>query len=54
MDKKFIMLGMFIGSAVGSYMPLLWGAGLFSFTSILMAATGGILGIWLAFRFINS
>jgi hypothetical protein len=36
---------MFIGSAVGSYLPVLWGGSLFSFTSIILSAVGGIIGI---------
>lgn len=43
-------MGFITGSAIGSFVPELWGAGVFSFSSILMSAAGGILGIWLAFR----
>ena len=41
---------MFLGSAIGSYVPLLWGAGLFSFSSIIFIALGAVAGIWLSFR----
>lgn len=48
--KKFIMLGMFIGSGIGSYVPLLWGGSVFSLSSILFGALGGFLGIWAAYK----
>jgi hypothetical protein len=39
-----------IGSIVGSAIPLLWGAGEFSFSSILLGGVGAIAGIWFAFK----
>lgn len=45
-----VMIGMTIGSAVGGYVPLLWGADLFSFSSVLFGALGGFLGIWVGFQ----
>ncbi len=50
MDTKLIWLGMFIGSTIGGFVPMLWGAGAFSISSILLTAVGGILGIWLGYR----
>ncbi len=50
MDTKLIWLGMFVGSAIGSYIPLIWGGSVFSLSSVLLSAVGGIIGIWLAFR----
>jgi phage tail tape-measure protein len=47
--KKFIILGMFIGSVAGGYAPLLLGADSI-FVSIVGSTVGGILGIWLAFK----
>jgi uncharacterized membrane protein YeaQ/YmgE (transglycosylase-associated protein family) len=43
-------LGGFIGSLVGSFVPMIWGAGQFSGTSILFFMIGGLVGIWLAYR----
>lgn len=48
--KKLIWFGMTVGSAVGGYMPMLWGGSLFSFTSVILTAIGGIAGIWLGYK----
>lgn len=53
MDKKTIMLGMVFGSAIGGWLPTLFGVGFFSFTSIIFSGIGGILGIWLTYRFLK-
>jgi hypothetical protein len=49
-NKLLISIGMFGGSTIGSYIPLLWGGSLFSVTSILFSVMGGFLGIWLGYR----
>jgi len=41
-------------STLGSAIPLLWGAGEFSFSSILLGGLGAIAGIWIAFKMNNS
>ena len=41
---------MFIGSAVGSFIPELWGAGLFSMSSVIWSGVGGLLGIYVGFK----
>lgn len=53
MDKKVVMIGMVFGSAIGGWVPTLWGVGAFSFSSIIGAGIGGILGIWLAFKLVS-
>ena len=45
-----IWLGMIVGSAIGGFIPSLWGAGVLSFSSILLSAVGAIAGIYLAFK----
>lgn len=50
MNKLLIGIGMFVGSTVGSYVPLLWGGSVFSFISILFSVIGGLLGIWLGYQ----
>ncbi len=44
---------MAIGSAIGGYIPTLWGAGFLSISSVLLTALGGMLGIWLGFKLSN-
>jgi hypothetical protein len=49
-QKSLVWLGMFVGSSLGSLIPFFWGADLFSFSSVLLGAIGGLFGIWLAFK----
>lgn len=49
--KKLIWIGMALGSAIGGFIPTLFGASAFSMTSVLLTAVGGIAGIWLGFKF---
>jgi len=51
--KTLIMIGMFVGSIAGGYIPVIFGASLLSFTSIIGNAIGGILGVWIAFKLTN-
>ncbi|MBI2588882.1 hypothetical protein HYW35_01580 [Candidatus Saccharibacteria bacterium] len=51
MSKGYIYLFLTIGGFVGSYVPVLFGAGLFSPWSILGGVIGGILGIWAAIKY---
>ena len=53
MQKKFIMLGMFVGSIAGSYIPLIWGDSAFSMSSMLLGILGGCIGIWAGFKVAN-
>ncbi|MFB2896275.1 hypothetical protein ACE1CI_25475 [Aerosakkonemataceae cyanobacterium BLCC-F50] len=50
MNKLIIGVGMFVGSTIGSYVPILWGASLFSLSSILFGGIGGVLGIFIGYR----
>jgi hypothetical protein len=49
-SKSIIWICMSIGSAAGSYIPLLWGSDYFSFSSVFFTAVGGILGVWVGYR----
>jgi hypothetical protein len=53
MDKKIIILAMIFGSTIGGFIPTLFGANAFGLTSVFCGAIGGIIGIWLSFRFLN-
>lgn len=48
--KTCVWIGLFIGSTIGSYLPSLFGIGIFSGWSIILSAAGGIAGIWIGFR----
>ena len=41
---------MVVGSTIGGLIPNLWGASIFSFSSMLFGTAGGILGIYVAFK----
>jgi len=43
-------MGMFVGDLIGGYIPALWGAGLFSFSSLIGNAIGACIGIWAMFH----
>lgn len=44
--KFLIFLGMMVGSYAGSYLPVLWGGGVFSLSSVILGAVGALLGIF--------
>lgn len=48
--KSLIWIGVFVGTTVGSFLPTLWGAGYFSFSSVIWSTVGGILGIYAGFK----
>ena len=48
--KSLIWIFMTIGSVIGSYIPVLWGSGFLSFSSVILSAVGGIAGIWLGYK----
>ena len=44
------MLGLFLGSTIGGYLPVLFGASVLSSTSLIFSAVGGIAGIYLTYK----
>ena len=48
--KKIIMIGASVGLFGGSYIPLLWDSGIFSFSSIIFGTLGGFLGVWVGYK----
>lgn len=51
MSRKFLVLtGMTVGSLIGGYIPVLFGADLFSYSSIIFNAIGGLIGIWISYK----
>lgn len=41
---------MTIGSIVGAYVPLLWGDGALSLSSVILSAVGGGVGVWIGYK----
>ncbi len=41
---------MFVGSTIGGFIPMMWGADMFSFSSVIFNAIGAIVGIYLGFK----
>ena len=48
--KSLIWIGVFVGSSIGGYLPALWGDSLFSMSSIILSAVGGLAGIWAGWK----
>ena len=44
---------MMVGSTLGGLVPSLWGDSYLSFSSIILTAIGGIIGIYVGFRLAN-
>lgn len=53
MNKTLLYLFIFIGSGIGTYLPVIFGQSAFSAVSIIGGAIGGIMGIWAAIKFSN-
>jgi hypothetical protein len=51
--KWFIWFCFFVGSLIGAYVPMLWGGGFFSFSSVVFSAFGGLTGIFVAIKIGN-
>ncbi len=49
-SKTIVLIGMTIGSLVGGYIPMLWGAGVLSMASLIGNTLGGIVGIYLGWQ----
>ena len=49
--KTLIWIGILVGSTVGSLIPMLWNASLFSMSSLFLSALGGFVGLWFGFNF---
>jgi hypothetical protein len=50
MSKGLLYASVLIFSTIGSYVPVLWHAGFFSFSSIIGGIIGTIIGIWAAIK----
>jgi hypothetical protein len=50
MSKGLIYLAIFIGGAIGSYIPILFHQGALSAASIIGGTIGSLLGIWIVVK----
>lgn len=48
--KSLVFIFMTIGSIVGGYVPVLWGADTFSMSSIVFSSIFAIVGIFVGFK----
>ncbi len=48
--KQVIMTATIIGSTIGSFIPLIWGDGFLSLSSVFFTALGGFAGIWIGYK----
>lgn len=48
--KSLITLGLIVGSTVGGYLPVFFGAGIFSYISIITSGIGAVLGVWIGYK----
>jgi uncharacterized membrane protein YeaQ/YmgE (transglycosylase-associated protein family) len=49
-SNRSIWLGILIGSTIGGFIPELWDAGLFSYSSVLLSGAGAFVGLWVGFK----
>jgi predicted MFS family arabinose efflux permease len=49
-SRLLIWVSIFIGSTIGGIIPELWGAGMFSYPSLLLSGIGALVGLWIAFK----
>ena len=54
MGRSPIYLCGLIGTVMGGYLPVLWGASSFSLVSLVFSAAGGVAGVWFGFRLAES
>jgi predicted MFS family arabinose efflux permease len=48
--RRRIWLGILIGSGIGGLVPELWGAGLISYSGVLLSGVGAFVGLWAGYK----
>ena len=46
-----IWIGIFIGSTIGGFVPLIWGDDMLSYLGVLFSGMGAFVGLWLGSRY---
>jgi hypothetical protein len=49
-SKSLVTLCMVLGSSLGGAIPLLWGDGFLSFSSVVLSGLGACAGIYFGFK----
>jgi hypothetical protein len=52
-SSRAAWFGIFIGSAIGGLIPELWGAGTFSYSSVVFSGIGALAGLWMGLKLGN-
>lgn len=50
--KSLVWLGVGVGGTIGGLVPMLWGAGAFSFWGVLFSGLGGFAGLYLSYKYL--
>ena len=45
-----IWIGILVGSSIGGFIPELWGADLFSYSSVLLSGIGALVGLIIGYK----
>jgi hypothetical protein len=48
--RAHIWIGILIGSSIGGFIPELWGAGILSYSSVLLSGIGGFVGLLIGYK----
>jgi predicted MFS family arabinose efflux permease len=46
--RSSVWIAIFVGSTIGGMVPELWGAGLLSYSSVILSGVGAFAGLWVA------
>jgi uncharacterized membrane protein YeaQ/YmgE (transglycosylase-associated protein family) len=52
-NRNLFIIAALVGSTAGGFIPGLWGAGMFSGWGILLSTVGGILAVWVAYKYVS-
>jgi hypothetical protein len=48
--KQIILVLTIVGGTIGSFIPLIWGDSLLSFSSVIFTAIGGFAGLYIGYK----
>lgn len=51
--KTSVMLGLFIGSTIGGYVPVFFGSSFLSYASLIGSTIGSIVGVYIGYKLTN-